>query len=306
MAVALVTRRRPDAARPWAMRIHVPPAAVSDLEAIVDRPSWAPGDVDIDRPSVARVYDCLLGGSHNFEADRSLASELLERDPNAAFYAWSNRDFLRRAVKFCVAQGISQFLDIGSGIPTVGNVHEVARSINPHARVAYVDIDQVAVAHSRQIVADIPNTAAVRGDVRNPGAIVNDPAVASLIDFERPVAVLMVALLHFIPDSSDPSRIVARLREAVPSGSFLVLSHLSSSGPRTAAVDAKSVRAYQQGTGTPLVSRTPADLRRLLSGWDLQEPGVVGVGFWRPEPGGLDDHDAVARIPGIAAVARKP
>ena len=171
------------------------------------RPSWAPPEIDLDRPSAARVYDFYLGGFHNFPADREMAREAIRMWPELPLMMQANRAFLRRAVRFAVGRGITQFLDIGSGIPTVGNSHEVAQQADPAARVVYVDIDPVAVAHSRAILG---------GDDRRPSccrptcairtAILADERVRGLLDLDRPVAMLLVALLHFVPDEDDPGR----------------------------------------------------------------------------------------------------
>ena len=160
------------------------------------RPAWAPQEVDIDRPSAARVYDYYLGGSHNFAVDREMARQAIADWPDLPQIMQGNRAFLRRAVRHCLAQGIDQFLDVGSGIPTAGNVHEVAQAENPAARVAYVDIDPVAVAHSRALLGDDPRTGVVHADFLDVDAVLDDPAARSVLDLDRPVALLVVALLH--------------------------------------------------------------------------------------------------------------
>src|SRR5215470_9279763 len=193
-----------------------------DIEGTgVDRPAWVTEDIDLDRPSIARVYDFFLGGSHNFAVDRAMAEQLLTLAPDVAEIMRANRAFLRRAVRFMVGEGINQFLDIGSGIPTVGNVHEVAQAADPDARVVYVDIDPVAYAHSRAMLKGNDKVVIVRADLREPDVILGSPEVAQLLDLSRPVGLLIVSVLHFIEDSLEPQPAVARLREAMPSGSFL-------------------------------------------------------------------------------------
>ena len=184
--------------------------------------------IDVERPSQARIYDYLLGGSLNFAADREAARQLIAMVPDVPLVAQANRAFLRRGVDFLARAGVRQFLDIGSGIPTRGNVHEIARQVAPDARVVYVDIDPVAVTHSRQILAGDDRTTAIQEDARHPEHILDHPDVHRLLDLTRPVAVLLVSVLHFIADSDDPAGILARLRKAVAPGSYLVLSHVTS------------------------------------------------------------------------------
>ena len=162
----------------------------------MERPSWAPEDIDLERPSVARVYDFYLGGSHNFAVDRELGRRVIETFPLLPKTLQENRAFLRRAVRFCVEAGIRQFLDIGSGIPTVGNVHEVAQQVDPTIKVVYVDIDPVAVAHSRAILKGNEYATAIRADFRQPEVILSHPELQRLIDLRQPVALLLVALLR--------------------------------------------------------------------------------------------------------------
>src|SRR5919106_1662187 len=168
---------------------------------IVQSDEWVPVDVNTERPSPARMYDYLLGGAHNFAVDRKMAEQAIAADPEVAQAAWVNRAFLRRAVEFLVDAGVRQFLDIGSGIPTVGHVHEVAQRVAPESRIVFVDIDPVAVAHSRQILAGNERTAVIQQDAREPERILNDPSARRLLDLAEPVAVLVVALLHFISDA---------------------------------------------------------------------------------------------------------
>ncbi|MEO3824423.1 SAM-dependent methyltransferase [Actinomadura sp. B10D3] len=243
---------------------------------------WIPPEVDSQRPSVARVYDFLLGGDHNFASDRDLATGLLRVEPQARELAHANRAFLRRAVRTLAGAGVSQFIDIGSGIPTQGNVHEVAQDGNPDARVVYVDNDDVAVAHSRSILAGNERAAVIQADMRDPGAILADPKLKGLIDLSEPVAFLLVAALHLIKHEEDPAGIVATLRDAAAPGSHLVISHLTDEAQpgKTAAIG----KLYNRAT-SPAVPRSHAEILRFFDGWDLLDPGLVYVPLWRPDEG---------------------
>ncbi|AYF79023.1 hypothetical protein D7D52_14250 [Nocardia yunnanensis] len=259
------------------------------------RPEWAPLTVDLDRPSAARVWDFLLGGSHNFRVDRAFAREMMIQMPDAQVIARENRAFLRRAVRFLSEQGITQFLDIGSGIPTVGNVHEAARAVRPGARVVYVDNDPVAVTHGSALLKDDPNTLVIEGDLGSPGAFLGAGGAADLLDFTRPVAVLLLAVMHFVPDSADPAGIMAQIRERLAPGSYLVMVHGS------AETDAHhAVQEMYQRTPTALTMRPRAEILRLFDGFELVAPGLVSPSDWRPEPPG----EPVLKSPGYAGVGR--
>lgn len=196
----------------------------------MERPAWAPPGIDISVPSVSRIYDYYLGGSHNFEVDRQAARRAMEFLPGLPKIMQANRAFMRRAVRYAVAQGVTQFLDIGSGIPTFGNVHEIAQAASPEARVVYVDHDPVAVAHSRAVLAGDERTGIISADLRKPQDILAAPEVSQLLDLERPVALLLVAVLHFLEDSDDPYAAVSELRDVLAPGSLLVLTHASYEG----------------------------------------------------------------------------
>lgn len=267
----------------------------------MQRPSWAPDEVDIDRPSAARVYDYYLGGLHNFAVDRAMAARAVADWPDLPRIMQANRAFLRRAVRHLVDQGIDQFLDIGSGIPTVGNVHEVAQAGRPDARVVYVDIDPVAVAHARALLADDPRTGVVQGDFTEVAGVLDDPITRSLIDFSRPVGVLVVALLHFVGDEKHPGEVLARYRAAMAPGSYLVVSHASGDGAPDRADDHQ---ALYRRTATPMRMRTRDEVTALLGGFTLVEPGLVFLPQWRPDdPAATPDHPE--RFTGYAAVGRR-
>jgi hypothetical protein len=265
-------------------------------------PHWAPSSIPLDRPSAARMYDYYLGGSHNFDLDRKLAEQAMAMWPDLPLIMRANRAFLRRAVNYVLGQGIDQFLDIGSGIPTVGNVHEVAQTANPNARVVYVDVDPVAVAHSQAILQGTSGVAAIQGDVRQPEQILSHPEVRRLLDFDRPMAMLLVALLHFIPDDEAAGNALRVLRDALPHGSYLVISHASYEGMPSESREHEQLYAR---TPTPMRMRSRAEIERLFDGLEFIEPGLVYIPLWRPE--GPNDLflDEPERCTGFAGVARK-
>ncbi|WP_280235673.1 SAM-dependent methyltransferase [Nocardia cyriacigeorgica] len=268
----------------------------------MDRPAWAPEGVDMQQASPARMYDALLGGSHNFEVDRRAAEMGTRLVPDLPRLALSNRAFLRRAVRYLVGAGVTQFLDIGSGIPTAGNVHEIARELDPGSRVLYVDLDPVAVAHSTAILGDAPGAAAIEGDLRKPADLLARVRDTGLIDFDRPVAVLLVAVLHLVADSDDPAGKVAELRAAVPTGSYVAISHLTSALRPEDADKLGASAAEDNRVGIHFRSR--AAIEAMFDGWDLVEPGVVELPAWRPESE-RDQHEAPGRSLGLAGLARK-
>lgn len=248
-----------------------------------------------------RVYDYYLGGSHNFEADRQMARKAMELWPDLPLIMRANRAFLRRAVQYVAEQGVTRFLDIGSGIPTFGAVHEIAREVEPGARVVYVDRDPVAVAHSRLLLADDPLSEVVEADLRDPAALLAEPAVEELLRPGEPVAVLLVAVLHFITDDDQPERLVGRLRDALPPGSFLVLSHASLEGRPDQAGPHQDL--YRR-TPTPLTMRNRERITGFFEGFELVEPGLVYLSEWHPEtPGSVGPHPE--RMTGMAGVGRR-
>ncbi|MEQ3542114.1 SAM-dependent methyltransferase [Pseudonocardia tropica] len=266
----------------------------------MDRPAWAPDEVDMTSPSVARVYDYYLGGSHNFEADRAFADRVLDALPEMAAVAQANRAFLRRAVHQLCAHGIRQFLDLGSGIPTVGNVHEVAATACDDARVLYVDNDPIAVAHSRALLDGDPSTAVLAADLTDPRRILDDPLTRSHLDLSRPVAVLLVSVLHFVPDEADPAGIIAAYVAATAPGSHVVVSHASDEGGLSGASRAQNLYNRDRSPNR-MRMRDTEEVAALLGDLELVEPGVVRIPLWRPEsPVGPEAQ----RYPGLAAVAR--
>ncbi|MFG3350455.1 SAM-dependent methyltransferase [Streptomyces sp. NPDC048001] len=269
----------------------------------MDRPAWAPQGIDISVPSVSRMYDYYLGGSHNFEADREAARRAMGYLPGLPKIMQANRAFMRRAVRFAVEEGVGQFLDVGSGIPTFGNVHEVAREADPGARVVYVDHDPVAVAHSREILDGDARTAVLAGDLRTPRHILDSPEVTGLLDLDRPVALLLVAVLHFVEDADDPCAAVAELCEALAPGSLLVATHASYEGVPVPAEQAGGVVDVYRDIRNPLVMRSREEFAAFFTGCEPVDPGLVPMPHWRPD-GPPEQEDPYA-FSGFAGVGRR-
>ncbi|MEV4288312.1 SAM-dependent methyltransferase [Nonomuraea bangladeshensis] len=268
----------------------------------------APRGIDTTRPSVSRVYDFMLGGKDNYEADRMAARRALEVAPDAPQAARANREFLGRVVRFLAGEaGIRQFLDIGSGLPTQGNVHEIAQAVAPGTHVVYVDHDPIVLVHGRALLAVDDTTTVVEADLLDPEAILHNPEVRRLIDFDRPVALLLLGILHHLADREDPGGITRRLMDRLVPGSYLAVSHFHNPGPELPEVSRQAYSAEKvfnetMGTGR---WRTRAEILAYFDGLDLLEPGLVPLPEWRP---GEDDH----ATPGITyhtfvgGVARKP
>jgi hypothetical protein len=263
----------------------------------MDRPAWAPPEVDLERPSTARIYDYMLGGLHNFAIDRQMAEQVLAVGPQIRLAAHANRGFLRRAVEYLAGAGIRQFLDLGSGIPTVGNVHEAAHRVAPDAKVVYVDVDPVAVAHSEAIVEGDERVTVVQADIRDPDTLLEDPRVTGALDFTQPVAVLIVAVLHFVPDADDPARVVARLRDAIAPGSYIGISQVATIPHVTPEQQAVADR-YTKANAVALRDRD--QIATFFDGLELVEPGLVDPAKWRA------DGDVTEMVPSFAGVGRKP
>jgi hypothetical protein len=274
---------------------------------VVDRPRWAPETIDLERPSAGRIYDYWLGGSHNFAVDREAARRVTEAMPTAPAVARANRAFLFRAVRWLVSQGVRQFLDIGSGIPTVGNVHEVAQRVAADTRVVYVDIDPVAVAHGRRILAADDRATAIEGDLRRPAEILADPDLRGLLDLTRPVGLLLVSVLHFVPDADDPYGSVAVLRDALAPGSYLTLSHGAVEGFDPAAL-AVAEQVYRGTSGPTGGLRTRAQIAEFFGDFVPVDPGLVWLSQWHPDPvlHSREDREHPERSAFLAGVGRKP
>ncbi len=243
------------------------------------QPQPASGVFNVSTPNPARIYDYLLGGKDHFPADRAAAEELLALVPEARAGAKENRAFLGRGVRYLAAEaGIDQFLDIGTGIPSKGNVHQVAHTVAPDARVVYVDHDPIVHVHANALLAQA-TTAAILADLREPERIIRHPSTRRLLDFTQPVAVLLVAVLHFIQDAEDPAGILARFREDMAPGSYLMISHAT--GDFRPQVAGKVTEVYERAAA-PLVLRSRAQVAALFGGFELLPPGLVQPAAWRP------------------------
>jgi len=265
-------------------------------------------DLQLDRPHPARVYDYLLGGKDNFAADRAAAQAGLEANPNSRIPPRENRAFLRRVVRYLARDaGISQFLDIGTGIPTSPNVHEIAQDADPRARVVYVDNDPIVLAHARALLTSGPvgKTAYIDADVRDVGKILSSADLRQTLDMDRPVALLLIAVMHFIADEDDPWDLAARLLAELPAGSYLALSHLTGDFDPAAW---EGVAAVYRRSGVTMQVRPLAAVERFFTGLDVLDPGVVSLPRWRPDPNDLGQPgqptDAAVSVYG--GLGRKP
>jgi hypothetical protein len=268
---------------------------------VVELPDWVPDGVEVTVPNAARMYDYALGGFHNFAVDREFVERAEKSMPGAIAVGHANRAFVGRSVRWLVAAGVRQFLDIGSGIPTLGNVHEVAQLAAPESKVVYVDIDPVAVAHSQAILAGNPLATVIQADLRQPADILYHPDVMRLLDFSQPVAVLLNAVLHFVPDSDDPPAILAQIREALVAGSYIAMTH--GTEVRERADEQEQVRQLYQSTPTSVTFRDADQVREFFTGMELVEPGVVLVNEWHPDP---EEHDDPPQPGVLAVIGRKP
>jgi hypothetical protein len=235
-----------------------------------------------DIPSVARIYDYLLGGKDNYPADRAVGEAMIAQLPNVRRAVQWNRSFLRRVVRHLVGEaGIRQIIDVGAGLPTVGNTHEVALAACPQTRVLYVDNDPVVLAHARSMLHGVPGTAVIGRDLLEPETILADPALRELIDFGEPVALLFLSILHFVADEADPAGLIARLLAPFPAGSYVAISHATPDEiPEVNDVE----RVFDEATTRAHV-RSRAQIRQLVAGLEIIEPGLTWPPEWRPDPG---------------------
>ncbi|MDA0566459.1 SAM-dependent methyltransferase [Streptomonospora sp. S1-112] len=267
----------------------------------VRAPSSPPPEIDSSVAHPARVWDYWLGGQDNFAADRETGDRILAAFPDMVANARADREFLGRAVRYLAGQaGMRQFLDIGTGIPAAGNTHEIVQEVAPGSRVVYVDNDPVVLAHARALLVGDGSvrTDYVDADLRDPEGVL--AAAAATLDLDRPVAVLLLGILEFVPDDGQAAAIVQRLLAAVPGGSHIVIAH-STNEVHTAAME-EAARLWNAGGSTPLRLRDAAGLERLLAGLEVVDPGVVSCALWRPDPA-EDEPSPVAQF---GAVARKP
>jgi SAM-dependent methyltransferase len=267
------------------------------------KPDQPPPEFNTGVAHPARVYDYWLGGKDNYAADRVLGDAVIAAMPSTRSSALANRAFLGRAVRYlATTAGIRQFLDIGTGIPTAGNTHEVAQAAAPESRIVYVDNDPIVMAHARALMTSDPDgaTAFMQADLREPGRILADPGLRATLDLGKPVALMLVAVLHFLTDADNPRDIVAELVRALPPGSYLTISNITADfDPDAAAV----AQAAGQRSGVTYVPRSKAEVAAFFTGLDLVDPGVVPLLAWRPDDGTPEDPGAV---PSYAAMGRKP
>ena len=267
----------------------------------------APPGVDPARPSTARIYDFLLGGEDNFEADRAAGQMLKSRAPELADSAWANRGFHQRAAKWIAEQGVRQFIDIGSGLPTVGNTHEVVRRVAPDARVVYVDNDPMVLAYGKALLGDDRNATVIQADVRDPDAVLGHPDLRRLIDFTQPAGLLITAVLHFVSDEDDPPALISRYLAALAEGSYLALSHMTADQKPVLAVQTLVEVGLRAAGGGYL--RSKAEVSKLFEGLQIVPPyagadrELTWVGLWNCEDPVLADSEGSRWL--YCAVAKK-
>lgn len=265
-------------------------------------PIWAPGINGADQPNTARVRDYWLGGTHNTPADHELAEHLIICAPHLRYLVRTHRQFLQRAVRRLVSQGVRQFLDLGSGLPTARNVHEVAQELAPDSRVVYVDIDPAVAGEGKELVADNDLVSYLCADLNHPEVVLDSDEVREQLDLDEPVAVLVLDVLHFVPDSAEPGKALSRYLDACAPGSYLGLSHTCRDQGMLAAVG-----LFGKMYSEPLPEftfRYPEQVVSFFDGLEIQEPGVVPIPLWQPEPGAEQDRNPEL-FQGCAALARK-
>jgi len=244
-------------------------------------PEWNPPDIDVATPSIARVYDYVLGGKDHYDVDRRAAQSFINAVPQSPLLARDNRLFVRRGVRYLVREaGIRQIIDIGSGLPTAGNVHEIAHEIDPSVRVVYVDNDPIVLAHGRALLDRRPTSTIIQADLREPASIFDDPDTRALIDLDEPFAVLLGGILHHLHDHEDPWALTEEIRTRIPSGGYLLIANFARIGdPRAAELE----RAFLQGGLSTGRFRTYEEQLRFLEDLELVEPGLVPANDWHPD-----------------------
>jgi hypothetical protein len=273
---------------------------------MTDDTSWmkvdpdVPAEIDQSHPSIARVYDAILRGKDNFAVDRAVAEQAHRAFPDGGEAAFINRRLLGRAVRFMARQGVDQFLDLGSGLPTVQNTHQIAQSVNPKARVVYVDNDPIVLAHGRALLAENEHTTVVTADLREPGMILANPGIVTFLDLSRPVGLILNAVIHHVLDEEDPYGILDSYKQGMAPGSYLLLTHFSSSSPEARALEAVLLRTIGRGQ-----LRTKEQIERFFDGLDIVEPGIVYLPQWRPEEPVTEPLD-ISGLLYVGGVGRKP
>jgi hypothetical protein len=263
-------------------------------------PGYVPPEIDVHQPSIARVYDAILGGKDNFAADRAVAELAHQAFPDGGQAAHINRALLGRAVRYMAGSGVDQFLDLGSGLPTVQNTHQIAQAANAAARVVYVDNDPIVLAHGRALLADNSGTIVVTADLREPEQILSHPEVVRFLDLSRPVGVILNAVVHHVLDEEDPYGIVDRYKQLMPPGSYLLLTHFSSSSPEARALEQVLLRTLGRGQ-----LRSREEITRFFGGLDIVEPGIVYLPEWRPDQAVAEPLD-ISGLLYVGGLGRKP
>ena len=276
-------------------------ASESWMKTQAPDPTNLPAEINPEVPSIARVYDYFLGGKDNFPADRAAAAAVEKVFPQGKQLGRDSRMLLRRATRELVRAGVRQFLDIGSGLPTAGNVHEIAHEIDPEVRVVYIDNDPVVLAHDRALLADEVTTTVVQADLRHPDGIFDNPEVRALLDFDQPVAVFLASILHHFDDSDDPWALSRKIRDRISSGSYMLITHFYDSGDPVCREVEQALLEGGLGSGW---FRTIEQIERFLEGMDVLEPGVVAANEWRPDAETPTDSTTHHLLAG--GLARKP
>ena len=276
-------------------------ASESWMKTQAPDPTNLPAEINPEVPSIARVYDYFLGGKDNFPADRAAAAAVERVFPQGKQLGRESRMLLRRATRELVRAGVRQFLDIGSGLPTAGNVHEIAHEIDPEVRVVYIDNDPVVLAHGRALLADEVTTTVVQADLRHPDGIFDNPEVRALLDFDQPVAVFLASILHHFDDSDDPWALSRKIRDRISSGSYMLITHFYDSGDPVCREVEQALLEGGLGSGW---FRTKEQIERFFEGMDVLEPGVVAANEWRPDAETPTDSTTHHLLAG--GLARKP
>ena len=276
-------------------------ASESWMKTQAPDPTNLPAEINPEVPSIARVYDYFLGGKDNFPADRAAAAAVEKVFPQGKQLGRESRMLLCRATRELVRAGVRQFLDIGSGLPTAGNVHEIAHEIDPEVRVVYIDNDPVVLAHGRALLADEVTTTVVQADLRHPDGIFDNPEVRALLDFDQPVAVFLASILHHFDDSDDPWALSRKIRDRISSGSYMLITHFYDSGDPVCREVEQALLEGGLGSGW---FRTKEQIERFFEGMDVLEPGVVAANEWRPDAETPTDSTTHHLLAG--GLARKP
>jgi SAM-dependent methyltransferase len=274
--------------------------ASQDMSWTYADPNYIAPEIDTSKPSVARVYDAVLGGKDNFAADREVFVLAEKAFPDGGKAAHINRALLGRAVRYLVGQGISQFLDLGSGLPTMRNTHEIAQAVNPAARVAYLDNDPIVLAHGRALLANDSSTIVVTADLLEPDRVFSMPEITRFLDLAKPVGLILNAVLHHVLDEEDPFGVVTRYKELLPPGSYLLLTHFSDYSEEARGLEGVLLRMLGRGQ-----LRSIEEITRFFDGLDLVEPGIVHPPLWRPDKPVTSPMD-ISEVLYLGGLGRKP